>query len=1620
MKKTRTRIWSILLALALVLSLLPATALAEETEDEPGTEEDIPTVQEERPALLALTGTGTETDPYQVSEAGDLTAALAAGGHIRVMDSFDVTALDTTVVDKTVVLDLNGYTITWNSPAKNSFQVPSGGSLTVCDNSSGGNGELKIVNTYGKTVGAGIEVSTGGAMTLESGTVSACLANTSSYVVRAYGNFDMSGGTLALDGSATTGVYLSANDDAPSSFADGTIEFRGTETNSKQGINTYRTATLSNMTVDGSKLNNAVQVTAVYNSCSGTSARTVTIEGGTYSANDNDSSYAVRGSGKKTYIQDGTFNGVVQSTTGLISGGRFSVEPASQYAASGKVFQLDTSDNYYKLVDGSYVGRIGNVGYLSWDELFAACGDSSSATTVYLLSDAGSITVPANVNVEFRNINKVTVGSLINNGTCEIYLYAMSGTQVTNNGTLILSHEVGSLTNNQGGTVTTGSGSAVVTGDVVNHGTMTISGGKYLGSVSNDGGLTITGGSYRSVDDITVEDTENYGFYKIQDSTYGDLFAVYEKADVQAQVGEYYYTKWNTAALNATAQQPAKLLADLTLSPSSASPLNINSGSDYYLDLNGHTMNLQGKSASNYGFKISKGSLNLYNSQPASGGIVFNSYNNNGDGTAFWMGGRMNDEGPDAAVLRVAEGVKITSDAYSINMMTSGATDKYGVAVYFDGILHTLYGPYINGQYNNMEGSVPVFNFLEHSEIHATSVGLYAAGFAQWNLAGDITSENAEPLSVKSGVFHITGGTYTANGAFHDPADTNSNGSEATGAALSITSNDGYAKKIEVTVTGGEFISENGYAVYEGIAKKGTAPAAKESYATLSISGGTFRGNDVAGAVNISTAQNKQVISGGTFLTANGNVSNISSYLPAGNTQDKTGKVGMADGVVAVIGSAGYTALADALNAAASQPGDSATIRLLDNVSMDSTYTMDTDKNITLDLGGKTLTLSRFNLERGQLTVQNGDVECSGQAFNVYAAPASDGSSDYYTKLTLAKDATIKAAFAICLFPEPNSNYGANSAIEVFGEIENGGIFVSGNLGNDTTSAGNMVTSSKIPTITIYEGAVVNNGTEGQGIAMNGLANVTVNGGTITGSEAIGVKRGKLTVNGGTFISNGKYVDSAEANNNGTENTGATISITGTYNYAGSISVTLNGGDFTSKNAPAVYLGHSKKGDALVPYENGVTLDINGGTFIAPTNMVPVYVADSTQGDANTYTKQVVNGGSYSQSVRDYVTDERNAELKSGSDATAPYRYYQDLEAAQAAAQPGDTITLLSEDLNTVTLTLKYNDGIRDDLTYILAENGSITLPVPTRSDYTFAGWRDGTNIYADGTEYKVTQDTILIAQWRSNDSSSSSSGSGSSSVSGDYIVNVSSVSGGKVTVNPGRADKGDEVTITAIPNDGYVLQSLTVTDKDGDTVRVSSEGRDKYTFTMPGGAVTVKAVFVREGDAVVTPEVSFTDVAESFWAYNEINWAAENGYMTGTTATTFNPGGTVTRQQVWMILARMAGADPANMAEAKSWAVSTGISDGTNPGGAVSRQQLVALLYRFAGQYGYDVSAKADLSGYPDVASLASYAADAMAWSVANGIIGGTTQGTLNPAGTANRAQFAVILWRFYQTTAV
>ena len=253
---------------------------------------------------------------------------------------------------------------------------------------------------------------------------------------------------------------------------------------------------------------------------------------------------------------------------------------------------------------------------------------------------------------------------------------------------------------------------------------------------------------------------------------------------------------------------------------------------------------------------------------------------------------------------------------------------------------------------------------------------------------------------------------------------------------------------------------------------------------------------------------------------------------------------------------------------------------------------------------------------------------------------------------------------------------------------------------------------------------------------------------------------------------------------------------------------------------------------------------------------------------------------------------------------------------------------------------------------------------------------------------------------------------SGGGTVTPTYSVTTPAADNGTVTVSPKNASKGTTVTITVKPDDGYELDELIVTDKDGKTVKVTEGKNGKYTFTMPTSKVEVEASFTAIKEE--TPARRFTDVPDGYWAEDEIHWAADSGYMNGNTATTFNPEGTVTRQQLWMILARLSGYQPADFDEARAWAMDNSISDGTNPGGAVSRQQLVTILYRYAERMGHNTAGSADLTAYPDHAGVAAYATGAMGWSVANGIVGGTAAGTLNPAGTATRAQFAAILYRF------
>ncbi len=279
-------------------------------------------------------------------------------------------------------------------------------------------------------------------------------------------------------------------------------------------------------------------------------------------------------------------------------------------------------------------------------------------------------------------------------------------------------------------------------------------------------------------------------------------------------------------------------------------------------------------------------------------------------------------------------------------------------------------------------------------------------------------------------------------------------------------------------------------------------------------------------------------------------------------------------------------------------------------------------------------------------------------------------------------------------------------------------------------------------------------------------------------------------------------------------------------------------------------------------------------------------------------------------------------------------------------------------------------------------------------------------------------------------------SGDSGSSDSGDYLITVDRVSGGRVTVQPGRADKGDTVTITVYPNDGYELDELVVTDSRGNEIDLDARSATRFTFTMPGGKVTVEASFVREGGQTQIPQTTFADVPASAWYYNAVEYVYENGLMSGVSGGRFAPDDTLTRAMLVQTLYAMEGrpaaasagfADVASgdwYASAVNWAAANGVVSGVSetgfgPNNALTREQLALILYRFAQYKGYDVTGTSDLAAYADGSSVSGWAAEAMGWAVDAGLISGVGGNQIAPTGTASRAQVAQILMNFCENVA-
>ena len=320
--------------------------------------------------------------------------------------------------------------------------------------------------------------------------------------------------------------------------------------------------------------------------------------------------------------------------------------------------------------------------------------------------------------------------------------------------------------------------------------------------------------------------------------------------------------------------------------------------------------------------------------------------------------------------LLVDSGVTVEGH-YGIALFGNGSPACRNVTVTVKGTVKTSEGGsalYVNGTVNNTEGSVPQIILAEGAKVEAASIGIYAAGYAKWDLAGTINAGN-DAISVKSGTFNITGGSYTANGPYVECPVANSNGTEHVGAAIGITTNGDYAKPIVVNITGGDFISTNGYALYEGIAKTSDGtPAAEASAAVIAITGGDFTGSKtnvaVTADISITTAENPRVISGGTFSKPIPEALCALGYVPV-DTPNAEGKytvehplftkvgVQMADGRYKVYDSM-YAACYDTEMIA--KEGVTGTIIVLEDIEFSSYFRVLAGQNVTFDLNGHTVT----------------------------------------------------------------------------------------------------------------------------------------------------------------------------------------------------------------------------------------------------------------------------------------------------------------------------------------------------------------------------------------------------------------------------------------------------------------------------------------------------------------------------------------------------------------------------------------------------------------------------------------------------------------------------------------
>ena len=346
------------------------------------------------------------------------------------------------------------------------------------------------------------------------------------------------------------------------------------------------------------------------------------------------------------------------------------------------------------------------------------------------------------------------------------------------------------------------------------------------------------------------------------------------------------------------------------------------------------------------------------------------------------------------------------------------------------------------------------------------------------------------------------------------------------------------------------------------------------------------------------------------------------------------------------------------------------------------------------------------------------------------------------------------------------------------------------------------------------------------------------------------------------------------------------------------------------------------------------------------------------------------------------------------------------------------TMSLTVGSTGTLTATINPVDATNKNLTWT-SDNGAVATVSQTGVVTAVA---EGTAKIivktADGEKTAICTVTVTAK-------TSGSSSSSSSSRPSYPITTPDKTENGSVTVTPKSAKRGRVVTITVTPDAGYVLDKLTVTDKDGKELSLTKKSDTEYTFVMPAGKVEITPSFVKQAEE---PSRVFVDVKTGDYFYDAVQWAVGKGITNGTSAETFSPEAPCTRAQIVTFLWRAAGSPVVNYAmdlsdvagdayyaEAVRWALSEGITTGTSadqfsPDATCTREQAVTFLYRAAGS-----PAVSGESAFEDVGADAYYAR-AVAWAAQNGVTNGISQALFGTGSDCTRAQIVTFLYRAQQ----